>query len=799
MKSYFKFLSRNKAYTFINIAGLVVSLMFIILMGDYAWRQYSIDSWHKNADRIYLTGSGEDFFMWPQAAQEIKEMCPEIEQTCCVMSQNGRIKYGQREVKEGDKENGIIMLADSTFFRFFDFELTKGDRRTALDAPDKCVITERLAQRLFGEKDPIGESLQIVGKRSVFLNHEDPYDSTLVYTISGIVKDFDRTVLPNETQLITSMERFSQIMGYTLRPQSFAYSSTGACKAFLMLRPGATLDAKKKVIEAHLAKNYMWTRMDNQEFFATPLTDIMFAPQNNGYGMQKGDKTRLRILLAAVLAILFFAVSNYINLTVANTGFRAKEMATRRLFGSSQRQISLKLIAESTLMITVAFLIGLALALCFQDDAAELFRGKIALLNDVSVGTVSVSLGFILLVGIVSGIMPSYQISRYQPIDIVKGNFRYHSKMVLGRLFIIVQNVITVTMLTSALVIWLQLNHLIHAPLGFNTEHLYFVMAPEGKSQTVRNQLEHLPFVETIGEMRGTTFSSYNSSMRSITHGDKLTTLFLTTLDSTAFNLYGLEILKDYGLTSDGYYLNEEAMRQLEVTDKDREMVWGKGEMMPISGILKDFHRINVLQGVEPFAIRVQEHVEDPNFLVKTRSTSGRLQGKNGDKQAKAAFIDILSALDVPEADQPWYVSSIEENIANTFEDQQNTLKIITLFTIIAVIISVMGYVGMSLFFIRQRQKEIGIRKIMGSTSGEVMVLMLRIFCSPLLLSFVIAVPLSWYIMRDWLTNFSYRISLSPWIFIATCAFALLVAILSVGLQIIKAVRTNPVESIKTE
>ena len=705
------------------------------------------------------------------------------------MSQNGKIKYGQREVKEGDKENGIIMLADSTFFRFFDFELTKGNRRTVLDAPDKCVITERLAQRLFGEKDPIGESLQIVGNRSVFMNNEDPYDSTLVYTVSGIVKDFDRTVLPNETQLIASMERFPQVMGYTLRPHSFAYSSTGACKAFFMLRPGATLDAKKKVIEAYLTKNYMWTHMDNQEFFATPLTDIMFAPQNNGYGMQKGDKTRLRILLAAVLAILFFAVSNYINLTVANTGFRAKEMATRRLFGSSQRQISLKLIAESTLMIAVAFLLGLALAFCFQDDAAELFKGKIALLNDVSVGTVSVCLAFILLVGIVSGIMPSYQISRYQPIDIVKGNFRYHSKMVMGRLFIIVQNIVTVTMLTAALVIWLQLNHLIHAPLGFNTERLYYVNTPEGKSQTVRNQLEKMPFVERIGEYSGTTFVTYSSSIRSITNGDKLTSLFLTDLDSTAFALYGLEILKDYGNTSNGYYLNEEGNRRLELTDDDREMIWGKDETAPISGILKDFHRINVLTEAEPFAIRVQEHVNDPNFLVKT----------NGDKRAKAAFVEMIRELGVPEEGIEWYVTSLEEGIANTFEDQQNTLKIITLFTVIAVIISVMGYVGMSLFFIRQRQKEIGIRKIMGSTSGEVMVLMLRIFCSPLLLSFVIAVPLSWYIMRDWLTNFSYRIALSPWIFIATCAFALLIAVLSVGLQIIKAVRTNPVESIKTE
>ena len=789
MKSYFKFLSRNKAYTFINIAGLVASLMFIILMGDYTWRQCSIDSWHKNADRIYLTGSGEDFFMWPQAAQEINAMCPEIEQTCCVMSQNGRIKYGQREVKEGDKENGIIMLADSTFFHFFDFELTKGDKRTALDAPDKCVITERLAQRLFGEKDPIGESLQIVGKRSVFMNHEDPYDSTLVYTVSGIVKDFDRTVLPNETQLIANMERFPQVMGYTLRPHSFAYSSTGACKAFLMLHPGATLDAKKKVIEDYLAKNYMWAHMDNQEFFATPLTDIMFAPQNNGYGMQKGDKTRLHILLAAVLAILFFAVSNYINLTVANTGFRAKEMATRRLFGSSQYQISLKLIAESTLMIAVAFLIGFALAFCFQDDAAELFKGKIALLNDINLGTVSVCLGFILLVGIISGIMPSYQISRFQPIDIVKGNFRYQSKMVMGRLFIIVQNVVTVTMLTAALVIWLQLNHLIHAPLGFNTERLYYVNTPEGKSQTVRSQLEKMPFVESIGEYSGTTFVTYSSSIRSITNGDKLTSLFLTDLDSTAFTLYGLDILKDYGNTSNGYYLNEDAKRRLELTDDDREMVWGKDETAPISGILKDFHRINVLHEAEPFAIRVQEHVDNPNFLVKT----------NGDKQAKTAFVEMMRELGVPEEAMEWSVSSLEEGIAETFEDQQNTLKIITLFTVIAVIISVMGYVGMSLFFIRQWQKEIAIRKVMGSTSGEVLLLMLRTFSIPMLISFVIAVPISWYIMRDWLSNFSYRIALSPWIFAAAGFTCFIISLLTVIIQSWRAASENPINNIKTE
>ena len=797
MKSYFKFLSRNKLYTFINIAGLVVSLMFIILMGDYTWRQYSIDSWHKNADRIYLMGNQEMFFMWPQAAQEIEAMCPEVESSCCVMSQNGRIKYGQQEVKNSEDENGIIMLADSTFFRFFNFPLTEGDPKTALNAPDKCIITERLAKRLFGDKNPMGESLQIVGERNVYLvrpDEADPYDSTLVYTVSAIAKDFDRTVLPNETQVIASMERFPQILGYKLSNDAFAYATTGPSKAFLMLKPGFTFDAKKKIVEDHLSKNYtQWDRNGKSEFTMTPLTDIMFASQNNGAGMMKGDKTRLHILLAAVLAILFFAVSNYINLTVANTGFRAKEMATRRLFGSSQREISLKLIAESTLMVAVSFVIGFALALCFQDDAAELFKGKIALMNDINIGTVSVCIGFILLVGIISGIMPSWQISRFQPIDIVKGTFRFHSKMVLSKAFIILQNVITVVMLTAAFVIWLQLNHLIHAPLGFNTENLYYIYAPNGKGQTVRSQLEKMPFVEGIGTVHNTTFTGYSSSMRTIKTGEKNISLLLSDMDSTAFKIFGLELLKDNGPTSDGSYLNEEAMRQFEYTNNVKDMDWGDGEKRPIAGVVKDFHRINVLRDIEPFCIRLREKIEDLGFgisyVVKT----------NGDKQANTAFNDMIQGIGIPVAEAHWYYSSLHDEIAKTFEDQQNTLKIITLFTIIAVVISIMGFVGMSLFFIRQRKKEIGIRKIMGSTSREVLVLMLRTFCAPLLVSFVIAVPIAWYIMRDWLSNFSYRITLSPWIFATTCAFALLVAVLSVVYQIVKAVRTNPVESIKTE
>ena len=789
MKSFFRFLSRNKLYTLINIAGLVVSLMFIILMGDYTWRQYSIDSWHKNADRIYLMGEESYFFLWPQAAEGIKKLCPDVEQTCCVMSQMGRIKYGDKEVKDADGENGIIMLADSTFFQFFDFKLVRGDRQTALDAPDKCVITERLAQRLFGDKNPIGESLQIVGKDNIRINHVDPYDTTLVYTVSGVMKDMDRTVLPNETQLIASMQRYPQVMGYQLDDKSFASGFTGSVKAFFLMKPGTNVEATREIASRYIDEHHHDVWHDSKPVM-TPLTDIMFAPQNNGLGLQKGDKTRLRILLAAVFAILFFAISNYINLTVANTGFRAKEMATRRLFGSSQREISLKLIVESTLMVAFCFAIGLALAFYFQDAAAELFRGKINLKNDISVGSVSLCLGFILLLGFVSGILPSWHISRYQPIDIVKGSFRFHSKMVLGRLFIIVQNVVTVTMLTAALVIWLQLNHLIHAPLGFNTENLFYVGSPIGKSQTVRNLLERMPFVERIGCYQGSTFTGYNFSGKGIKNSEgDYEMLMIADLDKEAFDLLGLKIIRDNGATNNGYYLNEEALRLLNYTGDEKDFVWGDDEKSLIAGILQDFRIINVLEDVRPMAIRKLETVGNPNYLVKT----------NGDRHALKAFKSMLQEQGVPEDDLRYCVFSMEDSIVETFEGHQNTLDIITLFTFIAIVISVMGYMGLSLFFIRQRQKEIAIRKVMGSTSGEVLLLMLRTFSIPMLISFVIAVPISWYIMNGWLNNFSYRIALSPWIFAAAGFTCFIISLLTVIVQSWRAASENPINNIKTE
>ena len=265
--------------------------------------------------------------------------------------------------------------------------------------------------------------------------------------------------------------------------------------------------------------------------------------------------------------------------------------------------------------------------------------------------------------------------------------------------------------------------------------------------------------------------------------------LMTTDLDKEAFDLLGLKIIRDNGATNNGYYLNEEALRLLNYTGNEKDFVWGDDQKDLIAGILQDFRIINVLEDVRPMAIRKLETVENPNYLVKT----------NGDKHAMNAFRSMLQEQGVPEKDLQYYALSMEDSIAETFEEHQNTLDIITLFTLIAIIISVMGYMGLSLFFIRQRRKEIAIRKVMGSTSGEVLLLMLRTFSIPMLISFVIAVPVSWYLMNDWLSNFSYRIALSFWIFAAAGLTCFIISLLTVIVQSWRAASENPESSIKTE
>ena len=796
MKYFFRFLKNNPLYAVINVVGLALSLMFVILIGDYTYRQFSIDKWHRNHERIYVLGTenGNSLLSWPDCAHSLKDRYPEVEDVCCVYMHNGKIKHEDKVYEESQGDNaGNIMLADSNFFRFFDFKMIDGDRETALDSPEKCVVTESLAKALFPDGNALGQPLQIEGTRYVFVSDDngDPYDSSLVYTVSGVIKDLDKTVFLNETAVIANFERAPQVLGYRLRNDLMASGPLGSTLSFLMLRPGGSLEDKIEDLTSYCIESIpVFNFYGNRKAAIIPLDDLMFAPQNTGAGLQTGDKSLLGILLAVVLAILMFAVTNYINLTVANTGFRAKEMATRRLLGSDGLGISLELIGESTLMVFISFIIGGALALLLEDKMAVLFKGKIDILKDINFSTVSVSLLFIVLTGIISGIMPTISLSKYKPIDVVKGSFRYHSKMVLSRIFIILQNVITMTMMAATLTILLQMRHLVKAPLGYNTENIYRVSSDN--PEVLRNALKSQPFIQGIGSFSGTSLDGNYCSMSTRKDKDNNNLLvYLTTWDKEFIDIMGINLVKDNHLSGDVKYINEELAGKLSLGDGESEVTWGDGSVTQVAGVFSNFHMTNILDPYQPFMITVKDtdEIEDPNFMVKT----------NGDPLAWKKLCDLVKEVDGSTEDIDWKVQSIESTVKASLTEEKNTMRVVSIFTGVAVLISVLGFIGMSLFFIRQRKKEIGVRRIMGSTTNEVLSLLLTKFCAPLLVSFIFAVPLSWFIMDKWLESFSYRIGLSPWIFIASGAVSLLIAVVSIFFQTLHAAHSNPADAIRAE
>ena len=796
MKYFFRFLKNNPLYAVINVVGLALSLMFVILIGDYTYRQFSIDKWHRNHERIYVLGTENrnSLMSWPDCAHSLKDRYPEVEDVCCVYMHNGKIKHEDKVYEESQGDNaGNIMLADSNFFRFFDFKMIDGDRETALDSPEKCVVTESLAKALFPDGNALGQPLQIEGTRYVFVSDDngDPYDSSLVYTVSGVIKDLDKTVFLNETAVIANFERAPQVLGYRLRNDLMASGPLGSTLSFLMLRPGASLEDKIEDLTSYCIESIpVFNFYGNTKAAIIPLDDLMFAPQNTGAGLQTGDKSLLGILLAVVLAILMFAVTNYINLTVANTGFRAKEMATRRLLGSDGLGISLELIGESTLMVFISFIIGGALALLLEDKMAVLFKGKIDILKDINFSTVSVSLLFIVLTGIISGIMPTISLSKYKPIDVVKGSFRYHSKMVLSRIFIILQNVITMTMMTATLTILLQMSHLVKAPLGYNTENIYRVSSDN--PEVLRNALKSQPFIQGIGSFSGTSLDGNYRSMSTRKDKDNNNLLvYLTTWDKEFIDIMGINLVKDNHLSGDVKYINEELAGKLSLGDGESEVTWGDGSVTQVAGVFSNFHMTNILDPYQPFMITVKDtdEIEDPNFMVKT----------DGSPDARKKLCDLIKEVDGTTEDLDWKLQSVDDNIKASLNEEKNTMRIVSIFTGVAVLISILGFIGMSLFFIRQRKKEIGVRRIMGSTTNEVLSLLLTKFCAPLLVSFIFAVPLSWFIMDKWLESFSYRIGLSPWIFIASGAVSLLIAVVSIFFQTLHAAHSNPADAIRAE
>lgn len=771
-KSFFKFLERNKTYTIIELFGLSVSLMFVILIAAYVMGELSTDRYHEHVDHIYALTDGEASGSAYQIGYRLEERYPEIEKVCHVITRvfdNFTLQNGENRL------TAKLMLADTTFFDFFNFPLVQGTWEQALAVKNYAVISETFANRFFGNEEPIGKTIKINEK--------------LTLVVNGVMKDIHHSVIPDE-DILFRIDNIKAV-GENMFDD---YNSVGATNVFIMEREGADISSKSGEIKdwfKSFFRTYKNGTSNAVEFI--PLKKLYFWEQNNPFGrytIERGNWQFVMILLSVGLLILLFAVINYINLTVAQTAFRAREMATRRLLGSSRKELFARLIIESTLLTTISFFVGLFLAFFFAPFASNLLQKKIELEEMITPLNGIIVILSIVLIGFIAGVLPAIVISNAKPIEVVRGTFRRQTKMVFSKFFIVFQNAITICLIAASITMFLQVKHLIKAPLGYNSVNIIDIdgmeLADEQLPYTLINELKQLACVSQVGTGFGTPF---NMGMNHTAHyGEKNVSFQVISCNKEYFDMLGFEVLRDNHVAQPiKYFLSEGSMKALDLKENATDFdfsVWGQH---PVGGIIKDFQLYNILLENHPIIIKLCENKEDIvpyNIVVQVHGDPIAARQEVADVYKKLLGMEFTGKF-------------LDEQVEESFTVQKRTLTIVTLFAAIAILLSLLGLVAMSTSFIQQRFSEIAVRKVFGSTNSQILVRLIKAFLTCVGVAFIIAVPVSWYFMNGWLSDYSYRIELSFWVYLIAGTFCLLVAFFTVFLQSYQASTSNPVKSLK--
>lgn len=777
MRSYFKFLRKNKAYTLIDVLGLALSVMFIILIGAYTWQETHLDSQHSKIDRMYvigldMEGSTTTGSHW-RMIRKLMDQFPEIENGTALATNHRWLK-----TVDGENVPTNVVFVDSTFYDMFDFQLIRGDRKKVLANPNSIVVTEDYARRIWKDEDPIGKTI-------IYNSQEDPL------IVSGIMAPMENTsIFSPDDKPVDALIPFEMTKYWNYSVYADEMNNATGAEIVLLAKDGTDLSENEQRYN-DFAKEFYWIlKMPGVEcrMKLIPFKDHYFSGYASSTGaLGRGDVKLVKILFATGLAILLFALMNYINLTVALSGYRAKEMATRRLLGDSRAGIMMKLMGESTLLCFVSFLIGAALAWLAWPYAENLLDRKIDIHYCVTPVTMAILICIILLMGVLAGIVPSLLISSSKPIDVVRGTFRRQTKMVFSKVFIVVQNMVTITMIAVAVTMYLQINHLINAPLGYNTEGIMYIEngGIKDKTKVFMQRVEQLPGVEMVSASCGHPLQGGNNNTMS--WNDRTISFQSFIADENFMKIFGLGLERDNKTTDPvKTYLNRQAINELGLKE-DAESYQYYENVEPIAGIIKDFHIRTILDDQHPLRISITDvdNFYPWGFLIKVK----------GDQMTTYEEVNKIFK-EIYEWDNEDTMPYLTQQIEERFRSQSNLAKIVAIFAGIAVIISLLGLVAMSTYFVQQRRREIAVKKVFGCETSEMLRKLVLSFLMYVVIAFVIAIPIIYLIMNDWLSGFSYRISVYWWIYLVSGLACMVISVISVYFQSRKAASENPIKAL---
>lgn len=773
MKSFWNFIKKNKLYGAINLVGLTVSMAFVLLLAVYVQRQLSTDTFQENADRIYVIANEDNVTMGYWLDKHLKNNFPEIEKGCCVANIASAAAFNIN----GERVYGSTMAADSTFFEMFSYDLVEGNKADWRVSQDRCMVSREFANAHFGDKDPLGQIISF------------NYEGSFQLTVCGVYEDFGNSILKAPDVLIRG-----DIMPKINSSHDEYMSNAGGGICFVMAYPGADLQARHSDILDWCEENFWVYKSQYDKVRIIPLRDMYFLNEGIRYGsdtIQFGNRSFVNLLLAMCILLLAFAVLNYINMTTALTGFRAKEMATRRLVGADKRSIFFKVISESTLICGISMLLAILLAEALAPTASRILEYQVSVFKAVTPVNILLVLGFILVLGILAGIVPALLIQKAQPIEIVRGTLRLKTKTVYSKVIIVVQNVVAVVMLVSALTIGLQIRHMVSADLGYNTKDILVVDNAFGQTGQIRPLLDKWreePCVEEVGQGDGIPLGGTNNWTMEMPDGHWVSFQQIQG-DDKYFDILGLKVKQDNHQRA--WWLNEYAFKQIGIEETATEFQSAKNGTRQIGGIYYDF-KIRPLEEDQSAAMiynRGENPDDDYPWILLVKTTGDQAAAK---KQVEAACKEVFP-------DRLFEAQYIEEMIEDGFADESRVLNIVLIFTLLSILVSALGLFAMSSYYMQQEIRSVSVKKVFGADYSGVLKELVLSFMKMVGIAFVIGVPIAWFIMSRWLSGYGHRINLYWWIFVVAGLIVALIAIASVLYQSIKTARTNPAEALKKE
>jgi putative ABC transport system permease protein len=798
LKIAYRNLLRRKLFSFINIFGLAVGLSICFIIFLWVRQELDYDRFHENADRLYrverrILRDNLDS-RWPITGgayrQALLDDFPEVEDATRLWQLVFSVKDFRKTVHEQD-----LCAVDNSIFNMFDFGLEEGDERTALTEPMAVVLTRKNALKYFGTGDAVGKSLPFEWN-----------DETVDFKVTGILKP-----VPDRSHI-----HFDMLMSIASFPeQRFANWRSNYLYTYVLLKQGTSkmeLEERfKGFVQRHLAPEYgdlQFQITDQPEplrMVLFPITDIHLRPSFTWEAEPGGSINSVYVFSTIALFILVLACVNFINLSTAQAGKRAKEVSLRKTIGAGMNQLRGQFIQESVLSALASLTLAFILCSLLIPLYNQFFAQDLSIPALFQTGTLLLVIGITLLVGVLSGLYPAFYLTRFDPIRVLKGGLQSgNRKSNFRRNMVIFQFVVSTILIFGVFIVYNQMAFIQSRSLGFDKDNLIVIQArSQGISQgynAFRSELLQNARIESVSasfDLPGDPFFS-NGDFYNREESEEFIDLIRIRcgfdyvdnlkMDILAGRGFSREFTADAGRT---ILLNEAAVKKIGWTPEEavgKKLDRGGPELeFQVVGVVRDFNFKSLRREVEPAAIML--------FPDEIRTVSVRILP--GDLEHTLGFIRQKWESTFP--GEQFEFGFLDNRIQKLYEREQSMRNIFVVFTSLSILVACLGLFGLATFMAEVRTKEIGIRKTLGASSGSVTFLLSREFIKWILLANVVAWPAAYYLMNRWLTNFAYRIKIGVGVFILSVIILVFVSLGTIVVQTLRAALANPVDALRYE